>query len=158
MRDFPRCVGTVGGIEVERPAFNVVAGRVQLMLELRAPEAELLDALEAAVLAAARREATAAGVEIDTVGRWEPVELDPRIQQVMTDAAHGLDLSTLRLASGAGHDAQALAAITPTGMIFVPSVAGISHDPSEATQWQDCVNGANVLLRTAVAIARSGHP
>jgi beta-ureidopropionase / N-carbamoyl-L-amino-acid hydrolase len=155
--EFPRCVGTVGAIEVERPAFNVIAGRVHVMLELRAPDAEQLDALEAAVLAAARREATPAGVQIHTVGSWEPVALDPRIQQVMTDAAQGLDLSTLRLASGAGHDAQALAAITPTGMIFVPSVGGTSHDPAEATHWRDCVNGANVLLRTAVAIAQSGR-
>jgi N-carbamoyl-L-amino-acid hydrolase len=156
-RDFPHCVGTVGSIEVERPSFDVVPGRVHLMLELRAPATELLDTLETAVLAAAHREATATGVEIKTVGRWEPVELDARLQQVMTDAAHDLSLSTRRLASGAGHDAQALAAITAASMIFVPSVAGISHDPAERKPWRGCLNGANVLLRTALAIVQSRH-
>ena len=55
--------------------------------------------------------------------------------------------------SGAGHDAQALAAITPSGMVFVPSVGGVSHDPSEHTRWEDCVNGANVLLNATVELA-----
>jgi len=62
-------------------------------------------------------------------------------------------VSTLELVSGAGHDAQALAAVTPSGMIFVPSVGGVSHDPAEHTHWQDCVNGANVLLASALALA-----
>ena len=69
----------------------------------------------------------------------------------------------MRLASGAGHDAQALASVTPSGMIFVPSVAGLSHDPGELTPWDDCVNGANVLLGAALALAdrrdlQSGAP
>ena len=61
----------------------------------------------------------------------------------------------MELPSGAGHDAQALAAITPSGMIFVPSVGGISHDPAEYTAWEDCVNGANVLLGATVQLARA---
>jgi N-carbamoyl-L-amino-acid hydrolase len=62
-------------------------------------------------------------------------------------------LSTLAMGSGAGHDAQPLASVTPTGMIFVPSEAGISHDPAEHSRWQDCLNGANVLLGAALAAA-----
>jgi N-carbamoyl-L-amino-acid hydrolase len=157
MHDFPQCVGTVGGIEVERAAFNVVPGRVRLLLELRAPATAELDALERAVFAAARGDAAGAGLKltIETVGRWDPVELDPSIQAVVEEAASDLGLSTIRLASGAGHDAQALAPITPTGMIFVPSVDGVSHDPGERTLWRDCVNGANVLLATAVSLAQS---
>jgi N-carbamoyl-L-amino-acid hydrolase len=63
-------------------------------------------------------------------------------------------LTTKRLPSGAGHDAQTLAPLTPTGMIFVPSVGGVSHDPREYTAWEDVVNGANVLLRTVENLAR----
>jgi N-carbamoyl-L-amino-acid hydrolase len=61
----------------------------------------------------------------------------------------------MELPSGAGHDAQALAPVTPVGMVFVPSVGGISHDPSERTAWDDCVNGANALLGATVSLART---
>lgn len=155
---FPSCVGTVGDIDVERPAFNVVPGSVRLLLELRAPSRGQLDSLESAVTAAAEREARAAGLEltIEPVGSWDAVGLDPSIQALTQQAAEALGLSWLALASGAGHDAQALATITQSGMIFVPSAAGISHDPGEHTAWQDCVNGTNVLLATALRLA--GHP
>ena len=154
--DFPGCVGTVGGIEVERAAFNVVPGCARLLLELRAPDSDQLDELEAGVLAAARREAAAGALdlEVEHVGRWDPVALDETMRSAIADAARSLDLGTRELISGAGHDAQALAAVTPAGMIFVPSVGGISHDPDEHTRWDDCVNGANVLLTAALAVAR----
>ena len=58
----------------------------------------------------------------------------------------------MRLPSGAGHDAQVMAKLGPMGMIFVPSVAGISHSPKELTRWPDCANGANVLLQTILLI------
>jgi N-carbamoyl-L-amino-acid hydrolase len=154
---FPGCVGTVGGIEVDPSAFNVVPGRAGLLLELRSPAAEQLDALEAQIFRTARRAAASAGldVSIERVGRWDPVELDAGVQVVIERAAHDLGLNTLKLVSGAGHDAQALAPVTRAGMIFVPSVEGISHDPAEHTTWLDCVNGANVLLRAALTLARS---
>ena len=156
-RHFPGCVGTVGAIEVERSAFNVVPGRALLLLELRGPATEQLDALETELLAAARREAAAqeVGLLVERVGRWDPVELDASIQETVAEVARDLGLSTLELLSGAGHDTQALAPVTRAGMIFVPSKGGISHDPAEETSWRDCVNGANVLLRTVLAVARS---
>ena len=70
----------------------------------------------------------------------------------MERAAAGLDLETMELPSGAGHDAQALAAVAPAGMIFIPSVGGVSHDAREHTRWQDCLNGANVLLGAALEL------
>jgi len=70
-------------------------------------------------------------------------------------AAAELGLKTMRLPSGAGHDAQMMAKIGPIGMIFVPSVDGISHSPKEFTRWQDCANGANVLLQTILLIDRA---
>ena len=64
---------------------------------------------------------------------------------------------TMELPSGAGHDAQSFAAITPSGMVFVPSKGGISHDPTEDTAWADCLNGANVLLNAAVRLAEEAQ-
>jgi N-carbamoyl-L-amino-acid hydrolase len=155
-REFPGCVGTVGGIDVERAAFNVVPGCARVLLELRAPGGGQLDSFETEVLIAARREAAAAALdlEIEHVGRWDPVVLDRTMRSAIAGAARSLNLRTRELISGAGHDAQALAAVTPAGMIFVPSVGGISHDPAEHTRWEDCVNGANVLLTAALAVAR----
>ncbi len=157
IREFPECVATVGDIGIQPGAFNVVPGRARLALEFRSPELEQLDALEAALLATARREASAAGLSLDVhaVGRWEPVRLDTSVQKVIANAAHALGLTSVELTSGAGHDAQALAAITPSGMIFVPSIGGVSHDRAEYTPWRDCVNGASVLLGAALALGDS---
>jgi N-carbamoyl-L-amino-acid hydrolase len=63
-----------------------------------------------------------------------------------------MGLKAMRLPSGAGHDAQQIAKLCPMGMIFVPSIAGISHSPKELTSWEDCANGANVLLRTVLEL------
>jgi len=70
-------------------------------------------------------------------------------------AAGTLGLNTIELPSGAGHDAQALAHITSSGMIFVPSVDGLSHQPGEHTAWDDCLNGANVLLGATLELAKA---
>jgi N-carbamoyl-L-amino-acid hydrolase len=157
VRDFPGCVATVGDIAIEPGAFNVVPGRAALALEFRSPDLPRLDALEAALLAAARHEADATGLalEAEAVGRWEPTQLDRSVQSAIADAAQALGLSAVAIVSGAGHDAQALAAVTPSGMIFVPSVGGVSHDPQERTDWQDCVNGANVLLAAALRLVEA---
>jgi N-carbamoyl-L-amino-acid hydrolase len=72
------------------------------------------------------------------------------VQRAIERTASAMRLSAARLPSGAGHDAQMMAILGPMGMIFVPSVAGISHSPKELTPWDDCANGANVLLRTVL--------
>ena len=81
-----------------------------------------------------------------------PALTDPRIQRIIAAAAHGLGLTSMEMPSGAGHDAQDIARIAPIGMIFVPSVGGISHSPREFTAPADIANGVNVLLRTVLAI------
>ena len=68
--------------------------------------------------------------------------------------AKTLNLSSVRLPSGAGHDAQMMAQLAPMGMIFVPSIGGISHSPKELTSWRDCSNGANVLLHAVLTLDR----
>jgi N-carbamoyl-L-amino-acid hydrolase len=160
VRDFQDCVATVGNIQFEPGRFNVVPKGARVSLEFRSPEAAQLDALEAELhreaLAAADRHAL--GVEGTAVGRWEPIALDPGVREVIASAAAGLDLTAIELPSGAGHDAQALAAVTPSGMIFVPSTAGVSHDAREHTPWQDCLNGANVLLGAALELLAADRP
>jgi N-carbamoyl-L-amino-acid hydrolase len=157
VRDFPDCVATVGDLRLEPGAFNVVPGAAQLALEFRSLDSARLDELESALLERAAREAAARDVELDVepVGRWQPTELAPRARAAIDLAARTLGLTTTELPSGAGHDAQALAPITPSGMVFVPSAGGISHDAREHTPWRDCVNGANVLLGAALELARA---
>jgi len=156
VRDFPSAVITVGDVRVEPGAFNVVPGLARLALEFRSQDEDELDAIESAVLARARADAEAHGIGIDVtpVARWQPTPLDPSVGDEIERAAVALGLSTTRFPSGAGHDAQALAPITPSGMIFVPSIGGVSHDPRERTAWDDVVNGANVLLGTVDRLAR----
>jgi N-carbamoyl-L-amino-acid hydrolase len=156
LRDFPGCVVTVGDIRVEPGAYNVVPGVARLALEFRSEDEGELDAIESAVLERARAEADAdsVGLEVSPVARWQPTSLDPSVCEAIERAAAILGLSTKRLPSGAGHDAQALSVVTPSGMIFVPSVEGVSHDPREYTAWEDAVNGANALLGTVHQLAR----
>lgn len=156
VRDFPGCVATVGDIRVEPGAFNVVPGLARLALEFRSHDEGELEAIETALLGCARADAEAnrIGLEVSPLARWQPTRLDPDVSDEIERAAVDLGLTTTRLPSGAGHDAQSLAPVTPSGMIFVPSVGGVSHDPREYTTWDDVVNGANVLLGTVDRLAR----
>jgi N-carbamoyl-L-amino-acid hydrolase len=154
--EYAGCVVTVGDLRLEPGAFNIVPGVARLALEFRSQEADVLDALERELLALARTEAErrGLGLEITAVGRWQPTGLDQGMRDAIGRAAARLGLTSTELPSGAGHDAQSLAAVTPSGMIFVPSTGGVSHDPREHTPWQACVDGANVLLRTVLELTR----
>ncbi len=154
VRDFPNCVATVGRVTLEPGAFNVIAGAAHVALEFRSADTSELDALERALIVRAREaETLGVAVEIDAVGRWEPAPLDISVRTAIERVAGALGLSAIELTSGAGHDAQALARVAPSGMIFVPSVAGVSHQPAEFTAWDDCLNGANVLLGATLDLA-----
>jgi len=157
IRDFPGCVATVGDIVTEPGAFNVVPGRARLRLECRSLVSTELGALSRALAERAHEDAAAFGLDIavEHVGHSEPTPTDDGVRLSFATAAAALGLTTMELPSGAGHDAQPLAAVTPSGMVFVPSVGGISHDPSEHTAWQDCLNGANVLLGAAIQLAHA---
>jgi N-carbamoyl-L-amino-acid hydrolase len=151
VQTYSGCVVTVGDITVEPGSFNVVPGRARVAVEFRSVDDTQLDRLETALLDLAK--AQALEVEVEPVGRWEPTALDPTMRAALARAADRLGLSTMELASGAGHDAQALAAVTRSGMAFVPSRGGISHAPEERTAWEDCVNGADVLLGATLDLA-----
>jgi N-carbamoyl-L-amino-acid hydrolase len=157
LAEFPGCVATVGQMAFEPGVFNVVPEVVAVSLEFRAERRDRLDAIEASL----RRQAAGAaqrfglGLEFQFLDSTPPAPLHEGVQAAIADACHALGLSHTRLPSGAGHDAQCLAAVCPAGMVFVPSVAGYSHSAREFTEWQDCINGANVLLHAALRLARS---
>jgi N-carbamoyl-L-amino-acid hydrolase len=152
-----RQVGTVGKLQVFPNAPNVVPGLVKHSIELRDLSAEKIARLGDEIQKRAQEIAKETETEIivDKVEHDPPAVADPEMQAKIEGAAAGLGLKTMRLPSGAGHDAQMMAKIGPIGMIFVPSVDGISHSPKEFTRWQDCSNGANVLLQTILLIDRA---
>jgi N-carbamoyl-L-amino-acid hydrolase len=152
-----RQVGTVGKIEISPNAPNVVPGAATLIIELRDLSAEKLKTIahEIRARAAAIATATQTRIEIVPASSNPPALADTRVQDLVARAAADLKLSSVRLPSGAGHDAQMMAQLTPMGMIFVPSIGGISHSPKELTSWQDCANGANVLLKAVLALDRA---
>jgi len=150
-----RQVGTVGRIRAEPGAPNVIPGRVVMSLELRDLSAEKIQSLFATIKREAERIAGESATRISFApihATSVPAPTDPRVRQIIAAAAEGLGLSYQLMPSGAGHDAQDMARITPTGMIFVPSVGGISHSPEEYTRPGDMANGANVLLHSILKI------
>ncbi len=154
-----RQVGTVGRIKAEPGAPNVIPGRVVMSLELRDLSAAKIDSLFNMIQAEAAKIARQSGTRItfkllDVTA--VPAPTDPRLRRLIAESAKDLGLSYLLMPSGAGHDAQDMARIAPTGMIFVPSVGGISHSPKEYTRPEAMANGANVLLQTILKIDRAG--
>lgn len=141
-------VGTVGSMDVHPNAGNVIPGRVQMGMEFRDERMESLNAAEVELRRTAEEVAHAENVAITvTAQRNTPsVPISANMQQLIADAAGMAGLEHVSLPSGAGHDAQAIAAITPAAMVFVPSVGGISHAPAEYSTPEDCANGAQVLL------------
>jgi N-carbamoyl-L-amino-acid hydrolase len=92
------------------------------------------------------------------LARFEPVEFDERVVRIVETLAQQFGHTAMRLPSGAGHDAQMLARMCPTGMIFVPSIKGISHNPAEDTSDDDLEAGANLLLHTMLQLTDMEAP
>jgi len=111
--------------------------------------------LEAALIAIAKEEAARFGLDLETdfFEKHVPNLMSMEIQHAFADSCDDLGLTHTSLVSGAIHDGQSFDGICPIGMIFVPSVDGASHAPREFTKWEDCVNGANVLLQTVLKLA-----
>ena len=152
-----RQVGTVGRLQAFPGAPNVIPGKVVCTLELRDLDDKKVDSMYATIA----KEATAIGAQNGTQFAYSELHAniaapsDPRMRKLIADAATGLGLSSRVMPSGAGHDAQAMAQLGPMGMIFIPSVGGISHSPKEFSKPKDIVNGANVLLRAVLAADRA---
>ncbi|HEY6043110.1 MAG TPA: Zn-dependent hydrolase [Anaerolineae bacterium] len=155
LRDFPAGVVNVGKMEFAPGAFNIIPSEVIVSLEFRAPTDDEFKNLDTALIEQARIEARRYGLEltVEFLGKHSPTPMSDKAQQVLTHACDSLGLTHMPLYSGAGHDAQSLARLCPVGMIFIPSVDGASHSPREFSRWEDCVNGANVLLQAALGFA-----
>jgi N-carbamoyl-L-amino-acid hydrolase len=149
-----RQVATVGTIEAHPGAPNVIPGRVELTVEMRDLDMGKIARLQSAIEAEARRLASRNETSVSFEKYYESrgALADDRLREVVRRSAEALGCSTLSLPSGAGHDAQSLALIAPMGMIFVPSVDGISHSPRELTLEADIEAGANVLLQSVLAV------
>lgn len=152
---------TCGLLHLEPGGANIVPRLARLTLDYRDPDAARLARLVEAIEDAARQAARAHDVEY-TFRREptvSPVPLDAGVRRIIDKAARACGLATRALPSGAGHDAQNMASMVPTGMIFVPSKGGRSHSPMEHTSFESLEQGANVLLETLLRLAQApiGH-
>jgi N-carbamoyl-L-amino-acid hydrolase len=145
-------VGTVGRIDVYPNLVNVVPARVVLTVDLRNTDERVLQEAEARLATFLDELAADEGVTISTnsLARFEPVDFDESMIDLVEATATRLGHSTKRMPSGAGHDAQMLARICPTAMVFTPSVNGLSHNIAEFTEAVDIEAGANVLLQVVL--------
>lgn len=145
-----RQVGTVGRLVPVPGTVNVIPGEVTLTVDLRDLAPETLTTFPPRFEELGKRIAAETGTtfSLRLFSSNEPAPTDPGIRRAIEESARGLGLSTKTMPSGAGHDAQEIARIAPIGMIFVPSVRGVSHSPNELTRPEDVTNGCNVLLET----------
>ena len=150
-----RQVATVGRIQAFPGASNVIPGEVVMSLEIRDLDSLKIQRVFDLIKADAGRIGDARFTPVrfhETDTASPPAPTDEQMRRIISASAEELGLSFKLMPSGAGHDAQDMALIAPTGMIFVPSVDGISHSPQEYTEPEDIANGANVLLKTILAI------
>ncbi len=148
-------VGTVGRIELAPNLINVVAARATFTVDLRNTDESILKQAETEVAALIEHicRAENVGVEKRVLARFEPVSFDPAVIERVAASAVRRGFTCRQMPSGAGHDAQMFARICPTGMIFVPSVKGLSHNVAEFTEPADIDAGAKVLLDVVLELA-----
>jgi beta-ureidopropionase / N-carbamoyl-L-amino-acid hydrolase len=151
----PPQVGTVGRLNLHPDLVNVVADRAAFTVDLRNTDEKQLRSAEHQLASYLSDIAAAEGVQTTSrvLARFEPVEFDPRMISLVEETARSFGYTARRLPAGAGHDAQMLARVCPAGMIFVPSVGGISHNPGEYTRPEHLAAGADILLQMLVRLA-----
>lgn len=149
-----RQVGTVGRIEALPGAYNVIPGEVILGLDLRDLDAAKIDRMYQQIVSESQLvgKATGTRIEFKALTMDVPAPTDLRIRKLVEVSSRALGLTTKAMPSGATHDAQNMARVAPMGMIFVPSVGGISHSPREFSRAEDITNGTNVLLHTLLKL------
>jgi beta-ureidopropionase / N-carbamoyl-L-amino-acid hydrolase len=165
VRDLPRrlrgdMVATVGRLDVSPNIPNAIPGRVSLSIDVRDPDDDRVTRAMGWLDRIARDSARREGVrhELEHYWRVPRTPFDPEVVGAIEGAAERLGYPHRRMLSGAGHDAQYMAAIAPTGMVFVPSRGGRSHCEEEFTPMDDCERGANVLLHAALELAETAVP
>ena len=150
-------VATVGRFDLMPDLVNVVPAKATLTIDLRNTDESALQQAEHVLWALCDQLATEEGVTLErrSLARFEPVEFDPSMIDLVETTAKRLGNSTRRMPSGAGHDAQMLARVCPTAMIFVPSVNGLSHNIAEHTVPEHVTAGADVLLQVMLELAEA---
>jgi N-carbamoyl-L-amino-acid hydrolase len=148
-------VATVGKVDLHPNLINVIAARARLTVDLRNTDEALLAEAERRLAGFLEQLAADEGVQVEakTLARFEPVLFDKGVAGLIARTAVKLGHSCRPMTSGAGHDAQMMARLCPTAMIFVPSVGGISHNPAEHTEPAHLAAGADVLLHTLLELA-----
>lgn len=148
-------VATMGKVDLHPNLINVIAARAKVTVDLRNTDEALLKQAEQRFAGFLKQLAADEGVKIETrsLARFEPVIFDQGVADLIARTAQRLGHSCRPMTSGAGHDAQMIARIAPTAMIFVPSIRGISHNPAEDTKPEHLAAGADVLLHTLLELA-----
>jgi N-carbamoyl-L-amino-acid hydrolase len=149
-------VATAGLVRAEPGVRNVVPGSALVGVDIRdVDDTKVDEALKSLTEAAGHiAELTKTQIDVRPGPHVPATACDPRLADCFREAADGLGLSRLDLPSGAGHDAQWMSRLGPVGMVFVPSVGGVSHSPHEHTEPEDLTAGADVLLRALVEVDR----
>jgi beta-ureidopropionase / N-carbamoyl-L-amino-acid hydrolase len=152
----PLAVGTVGSMEVKPNSPNVVPGEVFFTVDLRHPEASVLEIMEQIFLRELDAACRPLGLDVKTNKIWDqpPVRFDADCVDAVRRAAADAGYSVRDIVSGAGHDAAYVARVAPTAMIFVPCRGGISHNEAEFTSQEQCAMGAQVLLQAVLGYDR----
>jgi len=150
-----RSRATIGKAQILPGSPNTVPGLVEFSLDVRDTAAAVLKELDLACQKALGAIARRRGLRYEFVqlSLIDPVDCDPAVVDALVEGARELDLKTLRMPSGAAHDAQILAGLTRMGMLFTPSRGGKSHTPEEWTAWEDIEAAANLSLRTLLRLA-----
>ena len=146
-----RTVWTTGRITLDPGAPSIIPGRAEMLFQIRDDNSAIIERLETLLRDIATEIAAAGGcsVEVKCIRTGKPAIMDEKFQRAIEQAASELaGGKSIRMPSGAGHDAQVLATIMPAGMLFVPSIDGISHHWSENTDDADIVSGAEVFVET----------
>ena len=151
----PPAVATVGRIRVEPDQMNVVPGRCMFTVDLRHSDLGARRALEERIrsLCSTIASERSLGIEIRVLQEKQPVAMHPELRSILARAAREAGAAATELVSGAGHDAQVLAARCKVGMLFVPSIGGRSHCPEEATKPEQLELGTRVLQKALQALA-----
>jgi N-carbamoyl-L-amino-acid hydrolase len=153
-------VCTVGKIDLHPNLVNVIPAKATITLDVRNTDEDTLVDAERLIDTFCFQLEQDEGVHIDrrTLARFEPVVFDDRVIEIIEKRCQETNANVKRLPSGAGHDAQMLARVCPSAMIFVPSQNGISHNPSEHTDASDLSRGADVLLQVILDLANTTFP
>ena len=153
--DSPTAVATVGSLEVEPNATNVVPGRAKLGIDVRDVRRDTMDGLADRIEKSLARVGSTRPVET-TLSKSidvDPTPMSDRCQAAVREAGESLGISTMDMPSGAAHDTMHVATVTDAGLLFAPSRDGISHNPMEWTDWEDCARATRVLAWALALLA-----